>query len=107
MEQLHRRGQVAGLLRLLAAAVPELVNGLMPPWRVLGTPWEATVLERLYGDLPSADLSRDVLAAQPQALSVLPMAGVSWDDLGDPVRALAVRKGLSRDAQVVETRCHG
>jgi hypothetical protein len=56
---------------------------------LLGT--EHAVIERLYRDRPDADFSRDVLARQPEMLAVLPVTGVSWDDLGVPARVLAIR----------------
>jgi hypothetical protein len=38
------------------------------------------------------DFSQHVLSAVPQALAVLPVEGVLWDDLGDPGRAVASRQ---------------
>jgi hypothetical protein len=36
--------------------------------------------------LPSTDLSRHVFQARAESLAVLPVSGVGWTDLGDPVR---------------------
>jgi hypothetical protein len=57
----------------------------------LGTIDERPALERLYCGLPSVDFSRQVLAARPDRLAVLPVRGVHWSDLGDPERVLAAR----------------
>ena len=100
-------GQVQSLLLLFALALPALMNSFLPTWTALGSSSENVAIARLYRDLPDSDFSRDVLARQPEMLAVLPVRGVSWDDLGDPARALAIREALSRDAEVVETRCHG
>ena len=92
-------GQVSGLLLLLATAAPALVNGFVPSWEALGGPRESAALARVYADLPETDLSRDVLASQPHMLSVLRVSGVSWDDLGDPARAMRLRESQSREVR--------
>jgi mannose-1-phosphate guanylyltransferase len=85
-------GQVQSLLLQFALALPDLVDAFVPVWTALGSPSEGAVIERLYRDMPDADLSRDVFAKQPGMLAVLPIVGVSWDDLGSPARVLAVRE---------------
>ena len=78
----------------------------MPSWKALGTPWEATVVERLYRDLPDTDLSRDVLASEPQTLAVLPVAGVSSSVLGIPGGRWPLERSIE-SPRVAETRRHG
>jgi hypothetical protein len=51
----------------------------------LGTPAAASRLEELYQDLPSADFSRDLVAAS-SGLWVTPMRGAGWSDCGTPER---------------------
>jgi mannose-1-phosphate guanylyltransferase len=90
-------GELQSLLLLFALALPALTNSFLPVWKALGSSSEYEAIERLYRDLPGADFSRDVLTRQPEMLAVLPVTGVSWDDLGDPARVLAVReKAASR-----------
>ncbi len=36
--------------------------------------------------MPSTDLSRHVFQACAESLAVVPVSGVGWTDLGDPVR---------------------
>lgn len=43
-------------------------------------------LDRIYGDLPSANFSRDVLTPAVHRLRVLAMHGVRWSDIGTPER---------------------
>lgn len=43
-------------------------------------------IRRLYEDLPSIDLSRDVLARTPHLLSVVRVPPCGWSDLGTPER---------------------
>jgi mannose-1-phosphate guanylyltransferase len=83
--------QMKALGRLFAATLPALVNGFVRACGTLGTSSEEAAVERLYRDLPATDLSRDVLATRPEALAVLRVAGVAWDDVGHPARAIAAR----------------
>jgi mannose-1-phosphate guanylyltransferase len=84
--------QVNALGLLFAAALPALVDSFLRVCGTFGTSSEGAAVERLYRELPAADLSRDVLAARPEALAVLRVAGVGWDDVGYPASAMAARK---------------
>jgi len=42
--------------------------------------------------VPAFDFSKRVLQVKPADLAVLPVSGVEWDDLGDPVRVLAMQE---------------
>ena len=77
-------------------ARPALVDEFLQVWPSLGTPSEAESMERLYGGLPASDFSRDILAAHPESLSVLAVSGVTWEDIGNPDRLLATRRGPMR-----------
>ncbi|HEX5855489.1 MAG TPA: hypothetical protein VFZ57_07705 [Thermoanaerobaculia bacterium] len=68
------------------------MNAIRPIWKEPSSFSEGAVLERLYRYLPDADFSRDVLDKRPETLAVLPVMGVSWDDLGDPGRVRTVRE---------------
>jgi hypothetical protein len=81
--------QMKALGRLFAATLPALVSAFVRVCNTLGTPSEGAAVERLYRELPVADLSRDVLASRPESLAVLRVAGVGWDDVGLPARAMA------------------
>ena len=56
---------------------------------VIGTLAERAAVERVYGLLAPACFSATVLAAKPANLTVLPVAGVEWSDLGNPQRVMA------------------
>ncbi len=77
------------LLSLIAVAVPELYLAMTRVRSFFGTGIEDEVLGSVYRDLPVVDFSGSVLAASPTELSVLPVAGVGWSDLGDQKRLLA------------------
>jgi mannose-1-phosphate guanylyltransferase len=85
-------GQVEALLFLFAMARPDLVDSFLSIWRTLGSPSESAAVERLYRTLPAADFSQDILAARPEALAVLSVSGVAWEDLGHPRRILDARR---------------
>jgi mannose-1-phosphate guanylyltransferase len=80
----------ATLLSLIARALPELNLAITRIRSFLGTKTEEQVLRTVYRALPSVDFSGRVLAKFPTELAVLPVTGVSWSDLGDPKRMLAV-----------------
>lgn len=99
-------GQVEALLFLFAMARPELVDSFLSIWRTLDSPEECAAVEQLYQSLPASDFSRDILAVRPEALAVLAVSGVSWEDLGHPRRILEARRhaALRRaDAQRART----
>ena len=85
-------GQVEALLFLFAMARPDLVDSFLSVWRTLDSPAEAAAVEQLYRSLAPADFSRDILAARPEALAVLAVSGVAWEDLGHPRRILEARR---------------
>jgi mannose-1-phosphate guanylyltransferase len=85
-------GRISRLLLLLAVAVPDLVDAFLPAWKAFGTAAEAETVDRVYARVPSVDLSRDVLAREPEMLTVLSVTGVLWEDLGDPARVRAARR---------------
>ena len=74
------------LEHLIRGATPELHDAFAPLRARLGTPWEDDVARAVYGRLPSTDLSRHVFQVCAESLAVLPVTGVSWTDLGDPMR---------------------
>jgi mannose-1-phosphate guanylyltransferase len=82
-------GSVPTLLTMVCRAIPTLCDAFGSVREVLGTRAEERVARAVYARTPSRDFSRDVLAARPPNLAVLPVRGVEWTDLGDPRRALA------------------
>jgi hypothetical protein len=59
---------------------------------------DQAALETIYQELPSRDLSSDVLARYPAELRVLQMRGVWWNDWGRPERILATLRTLDQRA---------
>jgi mannose-1-phosphate guanylyltransferase len=87
--------RVDRLARLIGEAAPRLARAFEPLEDALETAGEATAARALYAGLAPVDLSRDVLAARPEALAVLPIRGVEWNDLGEPRRVLATRQRIA------------
>jgi mannose-1-phosphate guanylyltransferase len=83
------------LLALFAETVPTLVAWLAPAGAALEA-GQNPRLEDLYAGLPAIDFSRAVLSAAPETLAVLPVKGVEWSDLGDPVRVDALLSCATR-----------
>jgi mannose-1-phosphate guanylyltransferase len=82
-------GWAGAFLELLQATVPQVLRHLEAAASGLG-------LERVYRQIPAVDLSRDVLAAQPDRLLVLRDAASGWTDFGSPSRVIEtlVRDGI-------------
>ena len=76
---------------LIRGALPELAEAFAPLASRVGTPWEEEAARTVYAGVPAFDFSKQVLQVKPADLAVLPVSGVEWDDLGDPVRVLAMQ----------------
>lgn len=84
--------QPSTLERLIHRAAPELHEAFAPIRARLGRPWEDEAACVVYRRLSSTDLSKRVFQAHPESLAVLPVSGVDWNDLGDPVRVRATQE---------------
>ena len=82
--------RVSTLIGLIMVAMPELYASFAKIRGLLGTARESGGIERLYGRIQTASLSSEVLERYPINLSVLPVHGVEWSDLGEPQRVMAV-----------------
>jgi mannose-1-phosphate guanylyltransferase len=83
-------GSVETLIRLFHTSMPELYRAFEPILPSIGTPAETDAMRQLYSQLPSSDFSGQVLRACPKGLTVLPLAGAGWVDIGSTDRAIAV-----------------
>jgi mannose-1-phosphate guanylyltransferase len=80
--------RAAELWRLASRHVPALAPPFLRYQRALGGVAAEAVLHAIYAELPSADISRHVLAAA-DGLRVVAMADAGWCDCGTPERLLA------------------
>jgi hypothetical protein len=82
-------GSVRGLLEIIQDTVAEVYQAFarLPP--VLGTRRESGALTMIYQGLKESNFSGQVLASRPERLAVIRVAGVTWNDLGEPRRVMA------------------
>ncbi len=85
-------GAVDTFLAAIACALPALFGALDNVVPAFGGPVEAAAVTRAYATLEPADFSREVLTTRTGLLSVMPVRGVSWSDLGSPERVLRARR---------------
>ncbi len=76
------------LILAIMRAAPTLCMAFAFLRSSLGTAAEDEAVRRVYDNLPSVDFSRQVLEKCPEGLTVLPVCGVDWSDLGEPDRVL-------------------
>lgn len=79
-------GRVETFLTMIQQAVPKLFSRFQTIEQSLNTPNEREAVRRIYFALPEVNFSQDVLAARTGPLAVMPVAGLTWNDLGKPQR---------------------
>jgi hypothetical protein len=82
-------GKVSAFLKMIQQAVADLFGRFLTIEPFLNTPAEEIVVAELYSQLPAIHFSEHVLAARPGNLAVLPVTGLTWNDLGKPQRVLS------------------
>jgi mannose-1-phosphate guanylyltransferase len=83
------------MLGLFCVATPQLYRQFSNIRASFGTIFEQEIVGRLYEDLSTYDLSRDVLEPVAGRLSVLEVRNVEWSDLGEPERVARVRASIA------------
>jgi mannose-1-phosphate guanylyltransferase len=91
--------RVSTLISLTLVALPDLFVSFSKIYDLLGTAREPGGIERLYERTPTASFSDEVLERYPTNLGVLPVHGIEWSDLGEPLRVMTVlsRLGIHPD----------
>jgi mannose-1-phosphate guanylyltransferase len=82
--------RITAVIDLFARALPRLYGSFAVLLSSLGTADEGEAIDRLYSSIGSESFADRILVDFAQDLSVLPVRGVTWNDLGDPMRVLAV-----------------
>ncbi len=93
----HERYYVPNLLALMISTVPELYDLFAEFSGTLGTEFETEAVEKIYRAIAPVDFCKSVLSAHAgYDVSVLPVSGLYWNDLGNSSRVLATiaRLGL-------------
>lgn len=92
-------GTVSGFLEMFRTRWPRYYDALLKiESRAEQGRGGVAALSYIYSRLPSVDFSRHLLSGSHANLAVLPVAGVLWNDLGEPHRLWATlwRIGASR-----------
>ncbi len=89
--------RVPALLDLISTTLPDVSREFLNLVPTFSTASEASAVEMLYAALPVIDFSDAVLARCPANLAVLPVTGVEWSDLGEPLRVLTTITRLGFD----------
>jgi len=82
--------RISTLLAQMMVATPTLYRSFVRIRPRIGTPSEERAVQAVYARLSPANFSEEVLAKYPVNLSVLPVRGVQWSDLGEPHRVMKV-----------------
>lgn len=82
-------GRVRTFLALIASATPQLCISFTPLVSAAGLAAESSIADAVYAETPCLDFSRDILAPQPERLSVLEAPAMGWTDLGRADRMLS------------------
>ncbi|MBI5594754.1 MAG: NTP transferase domain-containing protein [Elusimicrobia bacterium] len=84
------------LYRLIARRLPVLGRAFSRIRAAAGTQRYDGVLAEEYSALPATNLSRDVFQTAPEAVSLLPLEGVTWSDWGSARRIAQTYAALRR-----------
>jgi hypothetical protein len=83
------------MLAAIRGCLPRLYAAFSIVRKALGGACEQQALRSLYARLDIIGFSETVLAANPNALSVLEASGLEWSDLGEPARVVGLLNRLS------------
>jgi mannose-1-phosphate guanylyltransferase len=82
-------GHLRAFSRMAWATVPRLMDTLESMEMTAAPGAEVRIPESVFGQIPSTDFSRHVLAAARSRLLAFRLENSDWNDLGDPYRVLA------------------
>ena len=83
-------GTVGAFLDIFARALPQVYGSLAQVLPFLGTAQEGDAIEQAYAEIDDCGFSDSVLSEFVDNLSVLPVSGLVWNDLGESDRVLAM-----------------
>ena len=80
--------RITALIDLFARALPRPYTPLLSHFPYLVTASESEAIGRLYTNIDAESFADRILVEFAHDLSVLPVRGVKWNDLGEPQRVL-------------------
>jgi mannose-1-phosphate guanylyltransferase len=87
-------GAVSAYLKMIRLATSKLYTKFAAIKSNLSTPAEKYAVQALYADLPDSNFSREVLQTRATDLTVVPVGGSKWSDLGSPHRVFSTLSDL-------------
>jgi mannose-1-phosphate guanylyltransferase len=93
-------GRVDAFLNLTRLALPGLYSGFSMISSTFGGFEERNALRSLYSQIPESNYSHEVLATNPESLSVMRVGEVGWSDLGEPTRVLATLARIGVESEM-------
>lgn len=85
---------ITALIDLFVRALPQLYIAFARSLSVLATAPESEAMDQLYANISTENFAERILVDFARDLSVLPVRGVKWNDLGEPQRVLATMDTL-------------
>lgn len=76
--------------------VPDLMRRFEQLARVIGKPQESDVLEAIYDDMPTYNLSTTLLQQAAESAAVIELHDVFWSDWGHPARVAETLRRIGR-----------
>jgi mannose-1-phosphate guanylyltransferase len=86
--------RITALIDLFVRALPQLYIAFAQSRSVLDTASESEAMDQLYTNISTESFAERILVDFAHDLSVLPVCGVKWNDLGEPQRVLATLDDL-------------
>ena len=88
-------GRLWNLLALMIRTLPELCDTFAQSSWTLGTAFESEAVKQIYQAIGPVEFCGSVLTSRARDhVSVLPVSGLYWSDLGNPSRVLATMTHL-------------
>jgi len=97
-------GQVSAFLKMIRNSASDLYEKFDRVKSILHTSGEEMAIRTLYKNLPEINFSTEVLTKSAKDLSVIPVMGSKWSDLGNPRRVLSALSVLEGATSVKRER---
>lgn len=97
-------GQVSAFLKMIRKSASELYGKFDRIKSKLHTSEETTAIKSLYENVPETNFSTEVLVKSAKDLSVIPVTGSKWSDLGNPRRLLSALSEIETSVPMPKMR---
>jgi mannose-1-phosphate guanylyltransferase len=87
-------GQISAVLKMIRKSAAELFREFDRVKSKISTFEEEAAIRSLYDSLPESNFSKEVLTVRAKDLTVIPVIGSKWSDLGSPRRVMSALSEL-------------